>query len=57
MKGKYVIHYGFCDLGNESQMHDDWTDPICGTIGEGHITDKEKFVTCKKCIKSHEILP
>lgn len=48
----YKTHYAFVDLGNESQMHDDWSDPICGVQGEnGHLTDKIEFVTCKKCLK------
>ena len=43
-------HFATVDPANESDNHDYWSEPICGTYTET-LSDKWELVTCKRCLK------
>lgn len=45
-------HFGQVDRANESDNQDWWSDTYCGLeYHESPMTDREEYVTCKKCLK------
>lgn len=48
-------HYASLEMANESTMYNEWGSSYCGLeYTESPFTNKEKEVTCKKCLKAIE---
>jgi len=46
-------HHAEVEKGNESNPHDEWSEPLCGTNSE-KVDNDWNVVDCKKCIKLKE---